>query len=73
MSHISSTGDTFDGMGYFEILLIGKTGQGKSTTGNKLINSEGSEPVHVKQWTSNLRGLLLELNKPSEAANAREI
>ena len=34
---------------YFDVLLLGKTGMGKSRTGNKLINSNSANPV-IGRW-----------------------
>lgn len=45
---------------YFEVLLIGRTGLGKSSTGNKLIDVKNPDLVpYIRQWSSNIRGLLV--------------
>ena len=44
---------------YFEVLLIGRTGLSKSSTGNKLINVKNPDLVpYIRQWSSKIRGLL---------------
>ena len=62
-AYADTTAIAGDDAGYYDFMLIGKIGMGKSTLGNKLLQSKSADQSRIRQFSSAFMGLLKEGGK----------